>query len=180
MYQKAVIYKICCNDINIKEIYVGSTCNLTRRKSGHKTTCKSEKNKDRNLSVYQFIRKNGGFDNWSIVMIEKYPCENKIELEARERYWIEKLEATLNKNIPTRTLKEYYIDNREKFKEYYTDNKEKIDERNKKYREKNKEKISEHIKEKYTCICGSTIRRHEKNRHEKTQKHINFIESQKE
>ena len=35
-YQKGLIYKLCCKDLNIKDIYVGSTCNFARRKCQHK------------------------------------------------------------------------------------------------------------------------------------------------
>ena len=31
-YSKCFIYKLCCRDASIEEIYIGSTCNLTRRK----------------------------------------------------------------------------------------------------------------------------------------------------
>jgi len=238
MYQKAVIYKLVCNDLNIKDIYVGSTCNFTRRKYGHKTSCNNEKSLQYNLSVYQCIRNNGGWVNWGMIMIEQYSCEDKRQLEKRERFWIESLKPTLNKNIPTRTIKEYNKDNREKIsdqqKEYYEKNKGKLSEKQKEYREKNKEKNSEYgkdwrysqmgkdwrlknkeknseygkeyreknkeilsekkkewyeknkeeinkkMKEKYTCICGSTISKNSKNRHEKSIKHKNFIESQNE
>ena len=40
------------------------------------------------------IRKNGGWENWCMIEIEKYPCNDKNEAKARERYWLE----TLNYN----------------------------------------------------------------------------------
>jgi len=56
-YSKCIIYKLCCKDLNIKEIYVGSTCNFTKRKWGHKTRFYSENN----YKEYQIMKENGGF-----------------------------------------------------------------------------------------------------------------------
>ena len=35
-YENAVVYKLCCDDPEITDIYVGSTCNFKVRKHGHK------------------------------------------------------------------------------------------------------------------------------------------------
>ena len=60
-YSKGIVYKLCCKDVNITDIYIGSTTNFTRRKWGHKTACNNEKDKSYNFKVYQFIRNHGGF-----------------------------------------------------------------------------------------------------------------------
>ena len=105
-YNKSIIYKICCKDINIKEIYVGSTANeLRKRKSKHKSDCNNVNSHSYNLNVYKFIRNNGGFSNWDIVEIEKYNCNDKQELHKRERFYIELLGASLNSQIPNRSKK---------------------------------------------------------------------------
>jgi hypothetical protein len=168
-YQNSIIYKICCKDVNIKEIYVGSTANQLRiRKSKHKYCCNNENDNNYNLYVYQFIRQNGGFDNWDVVIVENVKCENKQELHKKERFYIEELGAELNKQVPSRSLEEWKQDNKEtilekqkehyhknketiaeKRKEYRIDNKEKIAEINKQYREDNKNKIVEKQKEWY-------------------------------
>ena len=67
-----------------------------------------------NIFVYQFIRDKGGWDEWVMIPIEVFPCNDKKELEVRERHHIELLKPKLNKNIPTRTIKEWYEDNKEK------------------------------------------------------------------
>lgn len=82
------------------------------------------------LYIYQFIRTNGGFDNWDILQIEQYNCNTKQELLLRERYWTIQEKATLNKQVQGRTDKEYK-----------QDNKDKISQQNKKYKENNKEKL---------------------------------------
>ena len=106
-YSKALIYKIVCKDVNIFSCYVGSTTDIIKRRSQHKSACNRINGKLYNIYVYQFIRSNGGWSNWDVVLVEYYPCETKLELLKRERYWIEQLKATLNKVIPSRSQKEY-------------------------------------------------------------------------
>ena len=129
-YENGIIYKIVCNDTSITDCYVGSTTNIIKRRQYHKSDCNNEKSKHYNRYVYQFIRNNGNWQNWSLVLIENYSCNNKLELERRERYYIEDLKPTLNKQIPTRTNKEYKQDNKKQIKEqreeYIELNKEKI------------------------------------------------------
>ena len=37
-----------------------------------------------------------GWDNVSMILLEKYPCNSKQELKAREHYWITELHPKLN------------------------------------------------------------------------------------
>jgi hypothetical protein len=151
-YENACIYEIVCKDVNITERYVGSTTNLIKRRSDHKTNCNNEKGKKYNIFVYQFIRENGGFVNWEVVLIEQViDCKDKENLHKRERYFIESLKAELNKQKPLRTGKEWCEENKDKIteqgKEYREKNKEKLAEQGKEYRENNKDKIAEQKKE---------------------------------
>jgi hypothetical protein len=63
------------------------------------------------------MRETGGWENWTMVQIEHYPCNNSNEAGARERYWYEKLNSTMNTQVPNRThveyMTQYYQDNRE-------------------------------------------------------------------
>ena len=97
-YLNAVIYKLICKTITVLEIYIGSTANEKERNRTHKTSCnnQSEKNKAYNYKVYKFIRENGGWDNWKIEIIEKCPCENKIQMREREQYYCDLLKPELN------------------------------------------------------------------------------------
>ena len=54
-------------------------------------------------------------------------------------------------------------------------NKEVIQHKLKDYYETNKEQINKERNEKITCSCGSIFRKSDKSQHEKTLKHINFI-----
>ncbi len=178
-YSKTIIYKLCSNDLDITDIYIGSTCNFHRRKASHKNTCYNESKKSYNGKVYKYIRDNGGFENWNMIQLEEKSLENKREKEALEREWIEKLKPSLNSYIPTRTDKEYYQDNKEKIKERVKKhrelNKDKINEHNRKYHQDNREKILKQNKEKITCECGSIFRKNEIARHQRTKKHQSFI-----
>jgi len=157
-YSKTVIYKICCKDPSIIDIYVGHTTHLINRKYNHKTNCCNSALPNYNVFVYQFIRDHGGWDNWDVIPIEEVSCKNKIEALIKERYWIETLKATLNCNNSFATKEEkdkqkqdWYENNKEqilqKKKENYEENKEEILEKVKIYSEQNKEKIVEYQKE---------------------------------
>ena len=175
-YNNSIIYKLCCKDINITEVYVGSTTNFNRRKQQHKNNCSNENGKKYKYNVYQFIRNNRGFENWDMVEIEKYNCNDKRELHKRERYYIDTLKASLNKMIPTHTRKEWLEKNkdilRKKDKEYYEKNKDKREE----WLEKNKDRL----KEICHCDCGGKYTHPHKSRHFKTKKHLEYLEKQKQ
>jgi hypothetical protein len=87
-------------------------------KSRHKSNCNDENGKQYNYPLYRFIRDHGGIDNWEFVLLQDYPCRNKKQLNIRERYWYEKLNATLNSQYPQRNQKEYK-------KKHYEKNKKK-------------------------------------------------------
>ena len=123
---KGYIYKLCCKDLTITDIYIGSTRNFTRRKARHKSCCNTEKIKEYNNNVYKFIRANGGWINWDMVLIEKGEFEETIDLHKRERHILEQSGASLNIRIPTRTSKELYQLHKEDKKQYYLDNRERI------------------------------------------------------
>lgn len=169
-YSNTIIYKLCCRDTTISDIYIGHTTNFIKRKNHHKL-CINDDKYDR--YVYKFIRDNGGWDNWTMVQLQECNCKNKREAEAVEHDWIQNLEPSLNTNKPYAKCKEepqkykqdWYEENKEeilekakdrynnnkeiikqKVKQYAEENKEQIAEKQKIYREKNKEKLSEQKK----------------------------------
>ena len=79
MSKSGTIYKLCCNDTDITEEYVGSTKNFNRRRASHKSNCNNEKSKEYNYNVYHFIRVNGGFNNWRMIQLEVVNYETKRE-----------------------------------------------------------------------------------------------------
>ncbi|MDB4352876.1 GIY-YIG nuclease family protein, partial [Porticoccaceae bacterium] len=163
-YSKTVIYKIVCNDLNITEVYVGHTTDFVVRKYGHKSSCHNVNRKHYNLKVYKMIRDNGGWDNWTMIEVEKFPCSDGNEAAARERYYFELLNSTLNSNVPGRSVKEWFEQNKEYSKEYgkarYQQDKKFLKEyakiryqakkdQVKEYNKLNKEKIKEYKKNYY-------------------------------
>ena len=152
-YSRTVIYKFVCKDLNIKDVYVGHTTNFTKRKTQHKNKCNDENNRSYNVKVYRRIRENGGWNNWEMIEIEKFPCQDQNEAIARERHWYELNNSTLNTSKPNRTKAEYRTDNIEqmrlKDKTYRDANKDIIKTKHKIYYDANKEFILQQVKEHY-------------------------------
>lgn len=188
-YQNGKIYKITCDENNL--VYYGSTTRkLKQRLQNHKLNYKFFlKGKRHNVTSFDIVK----YDSCKIELVENYECNNKKELAKRERYYIENNECC-NKQIPGRTRNEYaryYRSIPEKLiKVKLTDKKsrEKNKEKNRPaklirdrlYYENNKDKILEKQRiEKYTCDCGSTLRKCAKAEHEKSDKHKYFIENGK-
>lgn len=190
-YSKNVIYKLICCDPNVTEFYVGSTVNFRNRKSLHKTACTNSNNKAYNQKKYQIIRANGGWENWRMVQIEHFPCNNSRESEAREQHFIDTLNATLNsiKSFCTETehkeyQKQYQIEHKDEIKDYqkqyYQDNKDEIRKQQKQYRTVNNEKIKQQANKKYDCDCGGKYTVAHKTRHLKSQLHQNYLKQFRE
>lgn len=134
-YKNGKIYRLV-NSVD-NEFYVGSTClPLPKRFYLHK----SMGVKKQNQRVYQHLNELG-WGQVSIVLVEEFPCDSKMELERRERYWIETLQPTLNKYIPTRTFKEWKEANKEKMQEYNAKRQATID------KDKEKERLTQYRKE---------------------------------
>jgi len=158
-YVNGKIYKIVCNLTG--EVYYGSTIQkLNYRISGHKCSlgCESRLIINRN--------------NYYYVLIENYSCNNKKELETRERWYVENNDC-INKIIPTRTMKEWKEDNKEKIQVRDKIYREKIKDQSGEYKKEwyiqNKEQILEKAKEKIPCdICGSIVRKSDIVRHRRT------------
>lgn len=78
------MYKIVCNDLNVNDNYVGHTTDFTKRRSGYKSYCTNPNSAKYNINVYKFIRDNGNWENWEMVLIEYYPCKDSLEATQRE------------------------------------------------------------------------------------------------
>ena len=147
-YQNAKIYKIVCN--NTGKQYIGST--VQNRLSSRLATHKNKK-----IGSSKEIIEGG---NYSIILIENYPCNSKDELHKRERHYIETMEC-INHNIPSRTKEEYREVNREKInnqqKDYYKNERKKI------------------VSQPITCECGAIVKKFCFNRHLKSKKHLDYL-----
>ena len=167
-------YRIVCKDLSVKYCYVGSTQNFTRRKYQHKSDCETC-----DYKVYQVIRENGGWSNWTMVKIEDSEHETKLDARKRERELLKQFGNGMNSEVPGRIPQEYYQENRERrleyHKQYVQENRERILEHQKQYYQENKEQIADRAKQKYKCECGGRYTHTHKSRHIKSEKHQNFL-----
>jgi len=154
-YSNGKIYKIVDNTNG--NIYIGSTIKtLDRRLWKHNSDYKRFL-QNKTHYIYSFIILEN--NNYSIELIENYPCNNKEELEEKEKEYIEN-NICVNKNIPTQNIKITRKNYIEKNKEYIKNWKQHWYENNKyKY-----EKIIE-------CVyCKSLVRTDYLKRHQNTLK----------
>lgn len=153
-YSKSCIYMLRHkDDTELENIYIGSTTNFRVRKNQHKNCCCNPNSKDYNFKKYQYIRDNGGWNEWRMIWLEDYPCKTLRELRLREDQVMLQYQNRINKIRASRTHKQYYEDNKERFiekaKEWYEDNKERILELQKDYRNKNREEINKKLNDYY-------------------------------
>jgi hypothetical protein len=162
-YQKGIIYKIQHLE-NEELLYVGSTTNFIKRKQHHKERCNTPTNSKYNLKIYKMMRDNGGWDQFKMIIIKEFPCNNKTELLIEEDRLMIELKSNMNKlraHMTEDRKKEHY---RLKASDYRLNNKEKV-----------KEYKKERGKIKFNCECGSDICIEHKARHLNTLKHKEFI-----
>jgi predicted GIY-YIG superfamily endonuclease len=152
-YTKTIMYKIVSKDLNNNYVYVGSTTDFAKRKSSHKTNCINENNRFYNIKVYKMIRENGGWNEFEMIEIEKYPCNDSNESAARERYWKEHFNANMNSNIPGALN---VLGRTEYNKQPH---------------------IIEYQKQKFNCVCGGKHTYTHKSMHIKSKKHQNYLDN---
>jgi len=141
-------YRIKSKNPAITECYIGSTEDIDARISKHKTVCNNINHAGYNYKVYQYIRSNGGWDDFEFEIIDTIIFSETDRLY-HERRLIELYGASLNVNRPIITEEERKEKKLEYQKEYQKTHKEKINEHQKKYRETHKEKIKEKDKQYY-------------------------------
>ena len=107
-YSNTIIYKIICKNSNIKDIYVGHTTNFVQRKYAHKQNSYNKKSLNYMSKLYKTIRENGGWNNWNMIMVDFFKCNNSEEARKKEQEYYEKLNANLNGIEPFVEKKNYY------------------------------------------------------------------------
>ena len=99
-YSKTVIYKI--QHISKKDlIYIGATTNFKQKKYQHKSQAdRVGQALNFNLpckhKLYIAIYENGGWDQFRMIEIAKFPCLDKNESDAEEFKYIQGLKTSLN------------------------------------------------------------------------------------
>ena len=152
------------------------------------------------------IREHGGWSDFIMIEVEKYPCKDRREAERRENEVMKELKASMNMRKSFSTEDE----NKEKKRDYYQSNKPKIQEYTKYYREINKPKLKEKEKEnrelnkakiqeyrefnkpkmqeyhknktakinaRIKCECGCEVVKRNLKRHQSTKKHLHKIKN---
>ena len=163
-YSKGKIYKIT-NDYN-DHVYIGSSCDtLTKVFSKHKSESTSQYKMNRPL--YKLIN-DIGFERFRIELICDYSCEDKYQLYQKASEYTRLYDKTLNLRGED----------------------QKQERKNQKEKEKNEmqlkinedlEKRMIKLKEKHSiilCTCGCEILKTGLNAHQKTKKHIEYLQIQ--
>ena len=153
-YKNGKIYKIepiCDHDEG--DVYIGSTTKeyLSQRMTAHRSgyNCFKRGTRKHKLMSYDLFEKYG-VSNCDIILLELVEANSKDELHKREAHYIRTMKC-VNRFIPLRTEREY--------------------------KQEHKEEISQKNKIKFTCECGSTLRRCDRAAHYKTFKHQFFCPS---
>ena len=92
---KSYIYEISCKS-NTELFYIGSTNNLSSRKSHHKKNTNNKVGKRYWTKLYTEIRNNGGWGNMLFIKLYEYDDISKDELRKKEQYYIDELKPTMN------------------------------------------------------------------------------------
>jgi predicted GIY-YIG superfamily endonuclease len=96
---KIYYYIIRCLDESITDCYVGQTLNIKNRIREHKSRSNNPNDASYNKRLYRFIRQHGGFDNWTIEMIDSINLYDKSTALAFEQSFIIFHSSTLNSNL---------------------------------------------------------------------------------
>ena len=192
-YENSKVYKLIDEQ---GYYYYGSTClPLHKRAYNHRKSSKNETNR----KIYSIFTHERFINNEiKIVLVEEFKLANKEQLLQKENEYIEKyindpfclntLHAILSLEKRIEMKREcdrlYREANIEKIREYdhERDNKPERKENKRKnciIRRQNAE-VREQRKQKMTCICGSVFNKEIKKRHERTKKHLDFINNQQQ
>ncbi len=171
-YSAGKIYKIT-NPADGK-LYVGSTTEkyLSVRLNYHRHM--APKKADRTFYKHMLDL---GPKQFSITLVEAFPCTARSELESREQHWIAQLGAGLNSRKAGMRVRE---DPKKYFAEHHAERKTNEAYRTKRaaYRAEKTEEHSIRAAEKIACGCGSSHSRGGKSRHLKSAKHAAWMTEQ--
>jgi hypothetical protein len=179
-YKNGKIYRLVCNTTG--DQYIGSTTRpLSQRLGGHKTQYKQFlAGKIPQQTTSNSILSNNNFE---MILIEDFACENKNQLERRERYYIESMKC-VNKYKPAQTKEEHKEERKEQSKQYYQENQGKILEERKQHYEQNKEEVNEKHRQHYEQNKEEVNEKHrqhyEQNKEKINEKHRQYHEQNKE
>lgn len=148
-------------NVEVNDCYIGSTQNINQRLRNHKSNCNNEKSEKYNYKIYQYIRNNGGFENFKLTLLKQCDCNSRLDAKAIEKSYIDEYEAKLNSILPYTTIHCERMRKNNFMRNYYHEN---------------KDKINSYKSTPYTCeCCNVIINTGNKARHERTQRHKNNL-----
>ncbi len=183
-YSNGKIYRISNLSGDGLTYYGATTRTIDDRYKQHLSSYNRWKNGEKSYLTSFIIFEKYGKENTGLFLVEEFPCSTKKELETRERYYIQK-DPCVNKTIPTRTVKEYVVDNKDKiltaqrkytathrpqerarFKRFYQQNREAIIHKNTQYNQAHRDIILARNKIKQTCpTCQRVVNKYYFNKH---------------
>jgi hypothetical protein len=105
---KCFIYRIQDNN-NPEQFYIGSTLNLSRRKSHHKKNVHNKVGKLYWTKLYKYIRDNGGWDNFTFTKTHEIDIECLSQGTGFEQTIIDQFKPPLNSIRSSKLIKECKI-----------------------------------------------------------------------
>lgn len=91
---KGYIYKLF--NPNCDKFYIGSTIDFDKRVNYHKRDATEENRPLYKSFKYQYIRENGGIENWTFEILETREFEDRRELRLLEQFHMDIQKPTLN------------------------------------------------------------------------------------
>ena len=178
-YQIGKIYQIV--DVGYTKCYIGSTTEtLSQRMARHRVCFKDYLKRGgkftRSFSMFEEF----GVENCKIELIENYACNSKEKLLKQEGLHIKAHDNCVNKNIAGRTNQEYNEDetiknrNQQRCRDYKAKHPEQMKQYWKNYYERKTDTRNEIIQ----CQCGMTLSRNSYWRHQKSNKHQDWLKQQ--
>ena len=145
-YANAKIYRLVAT--GTEQVYIGSTCGTLEQRMWHHNYAVANPDTQKQTTACTLYE---GGRTVAIELVEAFPCESIEQLRERERYWLEQTPTAVNRNTPGGLgWKEARARRQEDHDAY----------------------MAEYRTIDYTCECGANIKRAEKARHERSQKHL--------
>lgn len=109
---KCYIYRIQDNN-DPEQFYIGSTLNLSRRKSHHKKNVRNKVGKLYWTRLYQYIRDHGGWDNFTFTKTHEIDIECLSQGTCFEQTIIDEFQPPLNSIRSSKLIKSFKKDIKE-------------------------------------------------------------------
>lgn len=176
-------YKLFCKDSSVTDTYIGATKDLKARLVTH--SCLARKvaaGEKKGSRLYNYIAENGGWDCWDVLVIETREMPtSQLRAEHENRLRLEH-GATLNTQVPGRTIAESNMISRKKWRKVHAKSlkrkreseefKKRNRENTKAYYGKHSERLNARNRERLLCPCGCETSRGSSSTHMKSKKHI--------